>query len=127
RIGWIHSSLDQNEQFVVIESMNRHTRRSQGGFNAGQERCELRQKPFVLGASPLHDLARGYPPISSEFLFPLVSGLGLVNHGIPIKHRVQTIIEEFTGGLFCRPSKSALFVNRSQNYIPVSCTPLVIG
>ena len=56
-------------------------------------------------------IARGKTPVSAKLLFPLMSGLRPVNHGIPIKHRVQTVIEEFAIGLFVCPPNGALFID----------------
>ena len=107
-------------------SLNEHPCRCKGRFNASQKGCEFRQIAVMLGASPPHAFTGRKTPASPYLLLPLVPGFGMVNDRIPIKHRVWTVIVEFAGRFFRRPSRATLFVDRSENYIRVSCTTRIL-
>src|SRR6185295_20178603 len=74
----------------------------------------------MLAAGALHAFSGGKAPGSAQLLFPFTAWLGLVNHGIPIEHRVQTVIEEFAGGFLLGPSGATLLIDRRENQIRVA-------
>src|SRR2546426_4093934 len=109
-----------------MKSLNEHPCRCKGRFNASQKGCEFRQIAVMLAASPPQAFVGRKTPASAHLVLPFVAEFGMVNDRVPIKHRVWTVIVEFAGCFFRRPSRAALLVDRSENYIRVSCTSRIL-
>src|SRR2546425_7314283 len=71
----------------------------------------------MLGAAPLDAFSGGEAPGPTQFLFPFMAGIGLMNERIPIEHRMYAVIEEFARCFILRPSGATLLIDGRENDI----------